>query len=56
MAKTIPLTGSAGHIGSEACVYFAARGYTVRGGDNNQRAVAFTPDARGWLRIGVLIT
>ena len=26
MAKTIPVTGSAGLIGSEVCVYFAAQG------------------------------
>ena len=26
MAKAIPVTGSAGLIGSEVCVYFAAQG------------------------------
>jgi CDP-paratose 2-epimerase len=41
--KTILVTGSSGLIGSEVCVYFASRGYTVHGVDNNQRAVFFGP-------------
>jgi len=41
--KTILVTGSSGLIGSEACVYFGARGFKVHGIDNNQRAVIFGP-------------
>jgi len=43
MKKTILVTGSSGLIGSEVCVFFAARGFTVHGVDNNQRAVFFGP-------------
>jgi CDP-paratose 2-epimerase len=41
--KTILVTGSNGLIGSEVCLYFAARGFEVSGVDNNQRAVFFGP-------------
>jgi CDP-paratose 2-epimerase len=37
------VTGSSGLIGSEVCVYFAARGWEIHGLDNNQRAVFFGP-------------
>jgi CDP-paratose 2-epimerase len=43
MAKTLFVTGSNGLIGSEVCVFFAARGFDVHGLDNNQRAVFFGP-------------
>lgn len=39
------MTGSNGLIGSEVCLYFAARGFHVHGIDNNQRAVFFGPQA-----------
>jgi CDP-paratose 2-epimerase len=39
--KTILVTGSSGLIGSEACVYFSTKGFTIHGIDNNQRAVIF---------------
>ena len=39
--KSILVTGSNGLIGSEVCLYFAARGFPVSGIDNNQRAVFF---------------
>jgi CDP-paratose 2-epimerase len=38
MPKTLLVTGSNGLIGSEVCLYFADRGFTVHGLDNNQRA------------------
>lgn len=41
--KTVLVTGSNGLIGSEVCLYFGARGFSVRGIDNNQRAVFFGP-------------
>jgi CDP-paratose 2-epimerase len=41
--KTILVTGSSGLIGSEVCVFFAGKGFTVHGVDNNQRAVFFGP-------------
>jgi len=41
--KKILVTGSSGLVGSEVCVYFAEKGYTVHGIDNNQRAVFFGP-------------
>ena len=41
--KKILVTGSSGLIGSEVCVFFAARGYRVHGVDNNQRAAFFGP-------------
>src|SRR5688572_23643275 len=44
IARPLLVTGSSGLIGSEACAYFADRGYTVHGVDNNQRAVFFGPD------------
>jgi CDP-paratose 2-epimerase len=43
MSRKLLVTGSNGLIGSEVCVYFAARGFTVHGLDNNQRAVFFGP-------------
>lgn len=43
MKKTILVTGSSGLIGSEVCVFFAGKGFTVHGVDNNQRAVFFGP-------------
>jgi CDP-paratose 2-epimerase len=42
-AKRLLVTGSSGLIGSEVCLYFAARGWLVHGVDNNQRAVFFGP-------------
>lgn len=41
--KPLLVTGSSGLIGSEVCVYFAARGFQIHGVDNNQRAVFFGP-------------
>ena len=41
--KAILVTGSNGLIGSEVCLYFAARGFEVSGIDNNQRAAYFGP-------------
>jgi CDP-paratose 2-epimerase len=41
--KTILVTGSSGLVGSEACVFFASKGFKVHGVDNNQRAVIFGP-------------
>ncbi|MBS1519469.1 MAG: NAD-dependent epimerase/dehydratase family protein [Bacteroidetes bacterium] len=41
--KKILVTGSAGLVGSEVCVYFAEKGYEIHGVDNNQRAVFFGP-------------
>lgn len=41
--KSLLVTGSSGLIGSEVCTYFAQRGYTIHGVDNNQRAVFFGP-------------
>lgn len=41
--RKILVTGSNGLIGSEVCLYFAARGFEVSGVDNNQRAVFFGP-------------
>jgi CDP-paratose 2-epimerase len=43
MNNKILVTGSNGLIGSEVCLYFAARGFDVHGIDNNQRAVFFGP-------------
>jgi CDP-paratose 2-epimerase len=42
-SATLLVTGASGLIGSEVCAYFAGRGYTVHGLDNNQRAVFFGP-------------
>lgn len=39
--KKILVTGSSGLIGSEVCVFFSDRDFTVHGVDNNQRAVFF---------------
>lgn len=41
--KNILITGSSGLIGSEVCVFFSKRGYSVHGVDNNQRAKFFGP-------------
>lgn len=38
ISRSLLVTGSSGLIGSEVCAYFARRGYTVHGVDNNQRA------------------
>ncbi len=43
MKNTVLVTGSNGLIGSEVCVYFGARGFSIHGIDNNQRAVFFGP-------------
>jgi CDP-paratose 2-epimerase len=40
---TLLVTGSSGLIGSEVCVHFASKGWTIHGVDNNQRAVFFGP-------------
>jgi CDP-paratose 2-epimerase len=47
--RTLLVTGSSGLIGSEVCLYFGARGFTIHGIDNNQRAVFLGPagDTRG---------
>ena len=37
----ILVTGSSGLIGSEVCTYFAKKGHSIHGIDNNQRAVFF---------------
>lgn len=39
--KTLLVTGSSGLIGSEVSSYFAERGWTIHGVDNNQRAIFF---------------
>lgn len=41
--KKLLVTGSSGLIGSEMCTYFAGRGWTIHGLDNNQREVFFGP-------------
>src|SRR5689334_20570107 len=41
--KKILVTGSSGLVGSEVCMYFAHKGYSIHGIDNNQRAVFFGP-------------
>ncbi|MFT3825792.1 MAG: NAD-dependent epimerase/dehydratase family protein [Chitinophagaceae bacterium] len=41
--KKLLVTGSSGLVGSEVCMYFAAKGYEIHGVDNNQRAVFFGP-------------
>jgi len=43
LTKRLLVTGSNGLIGSEVCLYFAARGFAVDGLDNNQRAAFFGP-------------
>ena len=43
MLKKLLVTGSSGLIGSEVCLYFASKGWTIHGIDNNQRAVFFGP-------------
>ena len=44
MAKTVLVTGSSGLIGSEAALFFDARGWQVHGVDNNMRRDFFGPD------------
>lgn len=39
--KKILITGSSGLVGSEACIYFAGKGFEIHGIDNNMRAVFF---------------
>ncbi|MCZ2202035.1 NAD-dependent epimerase/dehydratase family protein [Cylindrospermopsis raciborskii] len=39
--KKLLVTGSSGLIGSEVCAYFAQKGWSIHGIDNNQRAVFF---------------
>jgi CDP-paratose 2-epimerase len=41
--RRVLVTGSNGLIGSEVCLYFAARGFEVSGIDNNLRAFFFGP-------------
>lgn len=41
--KKLLVTGAAGLIGSEVCLFFARMGFEVHGVDNNQRAVFFGP-------------
>lgn len=41
--KSVLVTGSSGLIGSEVCVFFQQKGFSVHGLDNNQRAVFFGP-------------
>jgi CDP-paratose 2-epimerase len=41
--KKLLITGSSGLVGSEVCIYFAAKGWEIHGLDNNQRAVFFGP-------------
>lgn len=43
MSPILLVTGSSGLIGSEVVAYFATRGWTVHGVDNNQRADFFGP-------------
>ncbi len=43
MSKKILVTGSSGLIGSEVSLFFASKGCTIHGLDNNQRAVFFGP-------------
>lgn len=44
MALTLLVTGSSGLVGSEVCVYFAERGWSVHGVDCNLRAFFFGPE------------
>ncbi|MEZ6079954.1 MAG: NAD-dependent epimerase/dehydratase family protein [Pirellulaceae bacterium] len=41
--KKLLITGSSGLIGSEVSVYFAGRGWSIHGVDNNQRACSLDP-------------
>jgi len=41
--ETALVTGSSGLIGSEVSLFFATRGFSIHGVDNNQRAVFFGP-------------
>jgi len=50
-SQTCLVTGSSGLIGSEVCAYFGARGWTLHGVDNNQRAVFFgAAGDTSWMR------
>ena len=42
-AKRLLVTGSSGLIGSEVCLFFSSRDYSIHGIDNNQRVVFFGP-------------
>jgi len=42
-SRRVLITGASGLIGSEVCLFFNSRGYSVHGLDNNQRAVFFGP-------------
>lgn len=47
--KKILITGSSGLIGSEVCVHFARKGWSIHGIDNNQREVFFgSPGNTRW--------
>ncbi|MFC1480564.1 NAD-dependent epimerase/dehydratase family protein [Candidatus Omnitrophota bacterium] len=51
MQSKILVTGSAGLIGSEVCLYFAKLGWNIYGIDNNQRAIFFGPAGdTGWMK------
>ena len=41
---SVLVTGSCGLIGSEVCVFFARRGFRIRGVDSNHRAIFFGPE------------
>lgn len=43
IVRKLLVTGSSGLIGSEVCLHFARKGWTIHGLDNNQRAVFFGP-------------
>ncbi len=44
MNRRLFITGSCGLVGSEVARYFAARGFSITGIDDNHRAVFFGPD------------
>src|SRR5947209_4876883 len=49
--RRLLVTGSCGLVGSEVCDYFGARGWMVRGVDNNGRAVFFGASGdTAWMR------
>jgi CDP-paratose 2-epimerase len=41
--KVLLVTGSSGLIGSQVCLFFHGKGFTIHGLDNNQRAAFFGP-------------